>query len=160
MLDDGSRVVFAGLGDGPLAGDEGTVLVVDGHAAHVQWRTGGLAGQVSLVDADDLTPAGQARRGVVEASLDDSLEVAGLGSFTAREIYDEDGAEGLLNAMVDSGRLASFTAIAEEALTLVTGRLRACASIQTVTCHLDEDEADEVVRTAAAALIRDAFTPG
>lgn len=159
-MDDGSRVVYAGLGDGPLAGDEGTVLVVDGHAAHVQWRTGALAGRVTLEDTQDLTLAGQARRGAVEASLDDSLEVAGVGTFTAREIYDEDGAEGILNAMVEGGRLASFTAIAEEALSLVTGRLRACASIQAVTCHLDDTEADEVVRTAAAALIRDAFTPG
>lgn len=159
MLDDGSRVAYTGVGGGPLAGDEGAVLVTDGHAAHVQWKTGALAGQVTLVDTVDLVPL-SARRGAVEAALDDSLEVAGVGTFTARQIYDDGGSEGLLNAMAEAGHLAAFTPIAEEALALVTGRLRACASIQQVVSHLEDDEADEVVRTAAAVLIRDAFTVG
>jgi hypothetical protein len=113
---------------------------------------------VSLVDSDDLTPL-ESRRGAVEAALDDSLEVAGLGTFTARQIFDEGGAEALLNAMVESGHLAAFTAIAEEALALVTGRLRTSAALHGVTSHLEEAEAEELVRTAAAALIRDAFSP-
>lgn len=158
MLYDGCRVGYTGADDGPLRmDDQGAVLVLDGHCAHVQWRTGSLAGQVLPVDVVDLV-ALDSRRGAVEAALDDSLEVSGLGTFTARQIYDEGGAEGLLNAMVDSGHLAAFTAIAEEALALVTGRLRASTALHGVTAHLDETEAEDVVRTAAAALIRDAFS--
>jgi hypothetical protein len=158
MLYDGCRVVYTGADDGPLRmDDQGAVMVLGERSAHVQWRTGSLAGQISLVDSRDLLPV-EARRGAVEAALDDSLEVAGLGVFTARQIYDEGGAEGLLNAMVDAGHLASFTTIAEEALALVTGRLRASAALHGVTSHLEEAEAEDVVRTAAAALIRDAFS--
>ena len=159
MLYDGCRVAYTGMADGPLhTDDQGAVLVLDGHSAHVQWKTGSAAGSVSLVDSDDLTPL-ESRRGAVEAALDDSLEVAGLGTFTARQIFDEGGAEALLNAMVESGHLAAFTAIAEEALALVTGRLRTSAALHGVTSHLEEAEAEELVRTAAAALIRDAFSP-
>jgi hypothetical protein len=61
--------------------------------------------------------------------------------------------------MVDSGHLSSFGSIAEEALSLVVGRIRTSDAVRQVVCHLDENEADEVVRLAAAALIRDAFNP-
>lgn len=159
MIYDGCRVTYTGLDDGALAfDDQGKVLVTSGTCAHVQWKTGALAGQVTPVDTRDLTLLGS-RAQAVEAALDDSLEVAGLGTFTARQIYDEGGSEALLNAMVDSGHLSSFASIAEEALTLVEGRIRASASVHSVIAHLDEPEADEVVRLAAAALIRDAFNP-
>jgi hypothetical protein len=159
MIHDGSRVTYTGMGDGPLVfDDQGRVLVVSGHAAHVQWKTGALAGQVTLVDVQDLTPLGTPRN-AVEAALDDSLEVSGLGTFTARQIYDEGGSEALLNAMVDSGHLAAFGAIAEEALALVAGRIRTSDAFRSVMAHLDESETEEVVRLASAALIRDAFTP-
>jgi hypothetical protein len=61
--------------------------------------------------------------------------------------------------MVDSGHLSAFASIAEEALALVSGRIRATDAVRSVVCHLDDTEADEVVRLAAAALIRDAFNP-
>lgn len=159
MVHDGSRVAYTGLGEGELNfDDQGIVLVASESCAHVQWKTGALAGEVLPVDIRDLTVIGS-RRGAVEADLDDSLEVAGLGTFTARQIYDQGGAEGLLNAMVESGHLSSFGSIAEEALTLVEGRIRASASFHAAISHLDEAEADEVVRLASAALIRDAFNP-
>lgn len=159
MLYDGCRVMYTGanIQDGPQLTDEGAVLIMGERSAHVQWRTGSLAERVSLVDVRDLMSM-EARRGVEDA-LDDSLEVSGLGTFTARQIFDEAGPEGLLNALVDSGHLASFTPIAEEALALVTGRLRASMAQQGMTAHLDDSEVEEVVRTAAAALIRDAFSP-
>jgi hypothetical protein len=159
MIQDGCQVAYTGLGDQELAFDDhGRVLVVSGSAAHVQWKTGSLAGRVTLVDAGDLTALG-GRQQAVEAALDDSLEVAGLGTFTARQIYEDGGPEALLNAMVDSGHLSVFGSIAEEALVLVEGRIRASADFRTVTSHLDEAEADELVRMASAALIRDAFSP-
>lgn len=158
MLYDGCRVGFTGVGAGPLVqGDQGTVLVTSGHCAHVQWKTGSLAGQVSLVDTMDVEPLGS-RQGSVEEALDDSLEVSGLGTVTARQIYDEGGSEALLNAMADAGKLATFREIAEEALTLVAGRIRTSASFLAMSSHLEEEEADEMVRLASATLIRDAFS--
>lgn len=160
MINDGTRVRYTGNQDGPLAhGDQGSVLAVFDHAAHVQWRTGALAGKVTLHDTDDedlhpLTP----RQGSVEDALDDSLDVAGLGTFTARQIYDENGPSGLLNAMADAGHLAAFQDIAEDALALIAERLRTSTSFTTLASHLDEDEADQMVRLASATLIRDAFT--
>jgi len=157
VLYDGCPVVYTGVTDN-LLGAQGVVLIVDGRSAHVQWKTGSVAAtSVSLVDAGDLEPL-ESRHGAVEAALDDSLEVAGLGTFTARQIFDDGGAEAVLNAMVDSGHLASFTPIAEEALELVMGRLRTSAALQGVTSHLEPEDAEELLRTAAAVLIRDAFT--
>lgn len=158
MIHDGTRVYYTGPQDGPLAhGDQGSVLAVSGHAAHVQWRTGSLAGQVDLYDTDDLQPLGT-RQGTLEDTLDDSLDIAGLGTFTARQIIDDTGPTGLLNAMADAGHLAAFQDIAEEALALVAERIRTSASFTALAAHLDEDEADHMVRLASATLIRDAFT--
>lgn len=158
MLYDGCRVTYTGVKDGLLdPGDQGSILVTSGHCAHVQWKTGALAGQVLLVDTSDLETLGS-RQGAVEESLDDSLEVSGLGTFTARQIYDEGGSQALLNAMADSGKLSAFQEIAEEALALVAGRIRASASFTALASHLDEDESEEMVRLASAALIRDAFS--
>jgi hypothetical protein len=158
VLYDGCRVEHTGTPDGPLRqGDQGSILVMSGHCAHVQWKTGALAGQVTLVDTGDLEPLGR-RQGAVEEALDDSLEVSGLGTFTARQIYDEGGSHALLNAMADSGKLSAFQEIAEEALALVAERIRTSASFTALASHLEEDEADEMVRLASAALIRDAFS--
>lgn len=158
MIHDGSRVRWTGPDDGPLKhGDQGSVLAVSGHAAHVHWRTGALAGQVDIYDTNDLDPL-TPRQGALEDALDDSLDVAGLGTFTARQIYDETGPTGLLNAMADAGRLTAFQDIAEEALGLISARLRTSPSFTVLAAHLDDDEAEQMVRLAAAALIRDAFT--
>lgn len=157
MIHDGSRVEYTGPDDGPLkTGDQGSVLAASGHAAHVQWRTGTLQGQVHLYDTADLRPL-TPRQGAIEDALDDSLDVSGLGTFTARQLYDETGPTGLLNAMADAGKLAAFQDIAEEALALVSNRLRTSASFTALAAHLDDDEADQMVRLASAALIRDAF---
>jgi hypothetical protein len=131
-------------------------LAVSSNAAHVQWHTGALQGQVELYDTGDLQSL-PARRGAVEDSLDDSLDVAGLGTFTARQLYDETGPSGLLNAMADAGKLAAFQDIAEDALALVTERLRTSASFTAMAAHLDEDEAEQMIRLASVVLIRDAF---
>lgn len=158
MIYDGSRVEYTGpQADSLVPGDQGSVLVVSGHCAHVQWKTGSLAGKVSLVDTLDVKPLGT-RQGAVEEALDDSLEVSGLGTVTARQIYDEGGSGALLNAMADAGKLAAFQEIAEEALNLIAGRIRMSASFTALASHLEEEEADEMVRLASAALIRDAFS--
>lgn len=157
MINDGSRIEYAGLRTETLdPGDQGSVLAVSGHSAHVQWRTGSLAGQVTLEHTDDLLPLAK-RQSALEEALDDSLEVSGLGTFTARQIYDEGGSSAVLNAMADSGKLAAFQEIAEEALSLVASRIRSSESFQALASHLEEEERDDVVRLASAALIRDAF---
>jgi hypothetical protein len=112
---------------------------------------------VDLYDTDDLQPL-TPRQGTLEDALDDSLDIAGLGTFTARQLYDETGPTGLLNAMADAGHLAAFQDIAEDALALIAERLRTSSAFTTLAAHLDDDEAEQMVRLASATLIRDAFT--
>lgn len=158
-LHDGQLVSYAGA-DGyeeGFVGDRGKVLVADGEISHVMWSTGSRAGEVTLT-SNDVLVAAAAFIGEVEGSLDDSLEVGGLAAFSSRQVWDEVGPVGLLNTMVEGGHLASFLDIAEDALGLVVHRIRHDASFRVITAELDEDEAEKLVRTAAAALIRDAFT--
>jgi len=158
VITDGARVRYTGPENGPLRhDDQGSVLATSGHGAHVQWRTGAIAGQVTLHHTDDLEPL-SARQGAVEDALDDSLDVAGLGTVSARQIYDEGGSSALLNAMADAGKLAIFQDIAEDALALVAQRLRTSESFTALAAHLDDDEAEHLIHVASAALIRDAFT--
>jgi hypothetical protein len=137
-----------------VEGDQGKVLVTDSRVAHVLWATGVLAGDVSIVDHEDLR-TGSTRS--VSGSLDDSLELGGLTSFSSRQVWDDQGHIGVLNVMVEGGHLASFIDIAEEALGIVAHRIRHDASFQAIAGELDDSEAETLVRTAAAALIRDAF---
>ncbi len=156
---DGQIVSYSGVDgfhEGLVPGDQGKVLVSDSRVAHVLWSTGSLAGDVSIVDHEDLR-TGSAM--TVEGSLDDSLEVGGLTTFSSRQVWDESGPVGLLNTMVENGHLASFLDIAEEALGIVAHRIRHDASIRAIAAELDDEETEVLVRTAAAALIRDAFAP-
>lgn len=158
-LQDGQLVSYAGADgyDDLFVGDHGKVLVADGEIAHVMWTTGSRAGTVTITESELLTGSAEYEMSV-SGSLDDSLDVGGLTSFSSREVWDESGPVGLLNTMVETGHLASFLDIAEEALGLVSHRIRHDASIRVITAELDEDEAETLVRKAAAALIRDAFT--
>lgn len=157
-LHDGQLVSYAGA-DGheeAFVGDRGKVLVADGELSHVMWSTGSRAGEVTLTPNEVLV-ASAGYEVTVEGSLDDSLELGGIVSFSSRQVWDESGPVGLLNAMVENGHLASFLDIAEDALGLVVHRIRHDASFRAMAAELDEDEAETLVRTAAAALIRDAF---
>jgi len=158
-LQDGQLVSYAGADgyDELFVGDRGKILVADGEIAHVMWSTGSRSGTVTITEKDVLTASADYEM-TVSGSLDDSLEVGGLTSFSSRQVWDESGPVGLLNTMVETGHLASFIDIAEEALGLVAHRIRHDSSIRVITAELDEDEAETLVRTAAAALIRDAFS--
>ena len=154
MLRDGDEVYYSGDGQhGGQVGDVGRVLSAGGGAAHVKWASGGRAGLVSLEDADDLEP-----RRTVAALLEDSIEFGDLRVEAAREAYDEQGAHGVLAMLAERGHLMSFAEIAEEALTLVAARVRRDPSVREAIGQLDEDEGDQVVRVASAALIYDAFS--
>lgn len=158
-LQDGQLVSYSGADgyDDLFVGDHGKVLVADGEIAHVMWTTGSRAGTVTITEAELLTGSSDYEM-TVSGSLDDSLEVGGLVAFSARNVYDEGGASGLLDMMAVNGHLSGFLDIAEEALGLVAHRIRHDPSIRVITAGLDEDEAETLVRVASAALIRDAFS--
>lgn len=149
---DGQRVQYIGPDtDGLVPGEQGKVLSAQGHTVHVKWATGSYG----TVYADDLLPLSHSMS--VEATLDDSLEVGGFEVIAARDVYEEDGPEGLLNRMASTGRLAVFDQIAQDVLASIEGRLRQDPVFMSVVGSLDDDEADTTIRLAAVALVRDAF---
>ena len=157
MMREGSKVSYTGMdADGVTLGDQGRVLATDGSRAEVLWYTGARTNQVTVADGYDLVVTGSR----VADSLEDSLEVGGLVTFSARHTYDQGGEVALLNQMAEAGHLAAFADIAEDALNLVASRLRHDASFRAVTAQLDEEEAEGVLRLASSCLIRDAFGDG
>lgn len=155
---DGQKVSFTGLDENGLAyGDKGQVISADEGYSHVLWSTGSRTGAVMIVDHSDLAASGRQVEAAMDDGLEDSLEVGSLDVTAAREIFDETGEIGLLNTMSEQGHLASFAAIAEEAATLISTRIRNDPSFRAVAAHLDDDEADRLVNLAQAILVRDAF---
>lgn len=153
-VQDGDEVYYSGLERaGALVGDKGKVLATSGLGAHVRWDTGARAGMVSLEDQRDLE--GQLTS---TALLADSLEYGELRVGAARRRYDEEGPQGVLAMLAEGGHLMAFAEIAEEALATVVHRVRHDPSIRAVTASLDDEEGEQVVRVAAAALIYDAFS--
>lgn len=153
---EGQKVAYTGSNTNELSlGDEGRILVMSSNAAHVSMETGISAGQIIAVATYEL--ALLRKSSSVVNDLDDSLDVAGLSTFAAREIYDMGGETAILNAMHESGHLAAFQDIAEDALILVAHQIRRDPSFREVLAQLDEEEAESVIRSAAATLIRDAF---
>lgn len=150
-MNEGQRVTYVGYDTAEVQqGAQGQLLAyATRDTGHVLWESG----QASLVDLADLTPARQ----VTASVLDDSLEVGGLSTFAVRQVYETQGEAGVLNAMASSGHLAAFGPIAEEALTLVSSRIRQDPSFREVLAYLDEEEGEAVLRLASACLIRDAF---
>lgn len=153
-LSDGQRVSFVGTPahGGVQIGDTGQVLSRAGESAHVMWHTGSKRGEVTFEDIEDLVGQGHTAAAVEEATTDE-----GLSTIAVRDVYDANGDVGVLNAMADAGHLATMQPYAEEALTLVEGRLRTDPSFKAVTAQLEPDEADRLVSLAAAVLMRDAF---
>lgn len=157
MIREGSSVTYVGYDThaGLAHGDVGRVLAYDytTGTAHVLWSTGAKVHQSLPVYEDALIITGSLTDG-----LDDSLEVGTLGTFSARRTFDETGPTGLLNEMADWGHLAAFAEYAEEAVAHVSSRLRRDPAMLSAVAELDEDEAEQVFRTASVCLIRDAFT--
>lgn len=149
---DGQKVVYTGFGDpNAVEGDEGRVLTASATSAHVKWANG----QFSLVSVEDLSPAGGLS---VEAVLEDSLEFhGGLEVISARDVYEDQGPEGLINHMASTGHLASFPQIAEDTLDSISARLRQDPVFMAIVSTLDDADADTLVRMASLVLVRDAF---
>lgn len=151
---DGARVAYAGEeGDGLSVDDRGRVLVAGMTGSHVLWQSGGLSGQITLTANHELTVLHGARPC-------DSLDSGGLVAFAVREVYDQGGDAGLLNALNDEGHLATLGSLAEEALGLVAARLREDPSFKEVLAQLDPDDGAEFVAFAASVVLRDAFRQG
>ena len=156
MLREGQEVAYTGpANEGLILGDHGRLLVLSSGSGHVSWETGSLQGQITPVALYDLAPARSVM--TVQSDLDDSLEVAGIALVAARDLYDADGELGVINAMAESGHLAAFQDIAEDALALVASRIRHDVSFREVLAQLDEEEGERVIRLASASLIHDAF---
>jgi hypothetical protein len=152
MIAEGAQVSYVGDDDDLEVGDTGKVLSDAGMGSHVLWSTGKKSGEITLVHDIELVQTEGAR-----ISYDDSFE-SGLVSVAVREVYDLGGSVALLNALNDEGHLATFAQIAEEAMALVTSRIREDLSMVEVLSALDPDEGSEFVALATTALLRDAFS--
>lgn len=152
---EGQRVAYCGDGDhGLQVGDRGKVLSAAGNHSHVMWTTGARSGEVTLTDNLGLVTSTHA------AQTYDDLDAGSLVTIAVRDVYDNEGGVGLLNALNEEGHLATFAPIAEDAVSMVAGRIRQDPSIQEVLAHLDPDEGDEFVVFAASILLRDSFGGG
>lgn len=153
---EGAMVSWVGPGvDGYEEGDTGRLLAFASHThAHVMWSTGAREGQADLVAIEDLTTKRMAQRDL----LADSLEVGGLEAFAVRQVMDAEGEAGVLNTMSALGHLTAFSSIAADIMTSVSARIRQDPSFRAVTAHLDDDEAEALIRLATTCLVRDAFT--
>lgn len=156
MFYDGQHVSYVGL-DPQRIGDRGRVLQAEAHGAHVLWISGALNNQVVYTDGMDMAPLSRVSNH--QDGLEDSLEVGEYTAHTAvRVAYDDGGEVGVLNYMAEQGYLAAFASIADETLSFVASRIRQDPGFAVVAAQLDDDEAADLVRLAAAVLMRDAFT--
>lgn len=152
---EGQRVAFCGDPlDGLQVGDRGKVLSSAEAGSHVLWSTGSRTGEVTLVENFDLVASAHAPRSY------DGLDAGSLVTIAVRDVYDGQGHVGLLNALNEEGHLATFAPIAEEAMHMVSQRIRQDPSIREVLAHLDSDEGADFVSLAASVLLRDAFGGG
>lgn len=156
---DGQRVSYIGHEvEGLAMGDRGEVLSAADTASHVLFQTGSRKGAVLLVDHLDLTTVQTSQKvATIDDGLDDSLDVGTLSLTATREIYENEGEAGVINTMAEAGHLGAFAAIAQEAHDLITTRIRNDPSFRVVTSQLEDEEAESVIRMAAAVLLRDAF---
>jgi hypothetical protein len=151
MFKEGQKVAYTGLDiDGLSLGVEGKVLVLSPGAAHVSFTNGTIA----AIPFYDLTPLKKSHS--VKDELEDSLEM-GLTTFAARDVFDMGGEMAVLSAMAESGHLAAFDEIAEDAISMVSNRIRQDVSFKSVLSQLDEEESESVIRYAAVSLIQDIF---
>ena len=150
VIPEGSWVSSLTQDDGLAIGDRGRVLSAAGSGSHVLWSTGKRKGDLTLTANVDLVSSRT-------VDLNDDLDSGGLVSVAVRDTYDSGGEVALLNALNAEGHLATFAPIAEEALQMVTARIRQDPSIREVLANLDEDEGAGFISLAASVLLRDAF---
>lgn len=159
MLREGQQVTYIGEPrDGLVHGDVGKVLTLASQdSANVMWSTGAQTGGVTLeFDYDLEGPRTRRARAQIDL-LADSLDVGTIVSTSLREAYDSAGPEGLLTVMAEEGHLASFHDIAEEAMEMISARIRQDPSFRAVVAELDPEESEHLIRLASVSLVRDAL---
>lgn len=150
-LPEGAFVAYVGDSDEIAVGDRGRVVSTGAGACHVSWKTGAREGEITFHPFNELVLEARAR------TTDDSLDSGGLVTFAVRDTLDENGTEGLLNAMNAEGHLGNFGNVAEEAIALIANRVRQDPSFIEICAQLDNDEYDALIALATSTIIRDAF---
>lgn len=156
-LREGAAVRYCGdIGEGrPSIGDLGQVLADAGTHAHVMWSTGSRTHQVDLVDVYELAPVASRMGSGVDIS--DSLNVGPMVSVAVRDTYEDNGPQGLLNALAEAGHLAGLADVADHALAAVSAQIRTDPVLGQVLASLDESESEEFLSLTALALMRESF---
>lgn len=153
FIREGAKVSYVGYPDqGLTVGDQGQVIAsASDRSSHVRWTTGESSGQVTLALNDDLVQ--------IVAQREDDIDFASgsLVSLAVRDIYDEQGEVGLVNALAEAGHLTALSQIAAEASEWVQARVASDPSVADALVHLDATEQGEVLSYLTAALLRDAF---
>lgn len=155
--EDGAFVSYVGIPhDGHDVGDEGRLLHTAGHGAHVKWASGPLAGQITLVDVDDLVQV--PRRTAVAAAdgLEDSLLVGTSPQPDLRHLCALRG-PGAVAEAVASTRPTDLAQVTAAVRSFAEERVAQAPSIRQAVSSLDEEEGAEVVRLATLALLRQTF---
>lgn len=156
---EGSRVSFIGdPSDQHDIGDMGLLIAADSDASHVRWTSGASKGEITFHSDDDLVVVSQEERR--SAYYYDSLNDEKLVRISVRNVLDRLGPVGLLNALNDDGHLSVFQPIADEAISMVSSRIRQDSSFIEVLSDLDEDEGESFIAFATLSLLRDAFGYG
>lgn len=151
---EGQKVAYVGDGDHGLApGDRGKVLSSEPGAAHVLWMSGAQQGGTLFHTNYDLV-AHEAE------AYDTDFYGAPLVTTAVRDTFDREGPEGLLNALNEEGHLATFGSHVEEAIAMVSSRIRQEPAFIEIMAELDVDEGEEVLSMATFALLVDAFGEG
>lgn len=156
---DGSQVRY----DGPVSagtpgqGDTGRVMLAFEQGAHVSWRTGALAGQITLVPQSDLVRASPHSLSV-EASLADSLWVVSEPEVPTSALYAEAGIDGVVSSLDDRGALDCLTEVAQEALEAVGHRVSVLIDEQGLA--LDDEVRQELTSHLVSRAVRDCLTDG
>lgn len=144
---EGQQVQYTGP---DAAGARGHIMAVAGSdSMHVKWASGPFAGDITLTDIYDLSTVASAST----IEHEDPMHLTAV-----RKIYDMDGDEGVLNFLASKKYLSSWEKIAEDVLAYAEDRIRTDASMDLVEEQLTAAERDQVVRTGALVLLRDAFS--
>ena len=155
MITNGAQVVYTGPPEqGISLGDTGRVLDSDfiNRTAAVMWETGDSARTVVQVQDYYLAPGGGLlATASADSLLADSLEVE--ASLSVRAAYDDGGAQATVDALYQVGGAQVVAARVQQAIEGVVASLRADHSVQAALHGLDEQEIDDVVRTASLSAL-------
>lgn len=158
-MNEGSKVVY--VGDDPRVG-VGTVGQILAHAdsasSHVQWAGGDRSGAVDVISHEELIPhrthGTKATQSHASAGFEDSLEHQALLRFAVRETYDNYGEDGVINALSETGTLASLAPLAGDVIGAIGSKLRQDPEFSLVLAQLDDQEADGLLVRVAVALLQ------